>query len=277
MVVRVNKNTNYTVMSNIHLMDRNLSLKAKGLLSVVLSLPDDWDYSVTGLASISKEKESAISSALKELKEEGYLVVTKKMPNETRSGRIEYEWDFYEDPHKQETKKQGIENQGLEYLTLDVQGLENQGQLNTNKVNTNILNTKEVNTKEIENIYGGDFFESLPDEPSEKVLDEKEKMFLEFWELYPRKVDKEGCRKAFKRINKLKEVFPEIIRALEIQRQSEQWTKDNGQFIPYPKTYIHQERWLTVNEADELQAYQNELVLQDIQNFNLWRNDEDAQ
>lgn len=269
MIVRVNKNTNYTVMSNFHLMDRKLSLKAKGLLSVVLSLPNNWEYSVAGLASISKEKESAINSALKELKEGGYLIVTKKMPNETESGRIEYEWDFFEVPQNAEQiiKKQTIENQGLEFQVLD----------NQDQLNTNILNTKEVNTKEIENIYGGDFFESLPDEPSEKVLDEKEKMFLEFWELYPKKVDKEGCRKAFKRIKKLKEVFPEIIRALEIQRQSEQWTKDNGQFIPYPKTYIHQERWLTVNEADELQAYQNELVLQDIQNFNLWRNEDDAQ
>lgn len=138
MVVRVNKNSNYTVMSNHHLMNRNLSLKAKGLLSVVLSLPDNWEYSVAGLASISKEKESAITSALKELKESGYLIVTKKMPNMTKSGRIEYEWDFYEMPQnqKQETEKQGIENLGLE-----VQGLENQGQLNTNKPNTNISNT----------------------------------------------------------------------------------------------------------------------------------------
>jgi hypothetical protein len=136
-------------------MDRNLSLKAKGLLSVVLSLPDDWEYSVAGLASMSKEKESAITSALKELKEEGYLVVTKKMPNVTKSGRIEYEWDFFEEPHihrreplpiydEQETKKQGIENQGLENLTLEVQGLENQAQLNTN-----ISITKEENTKEL--------------------------------------------------------------------------------------------------------------------------------
>lgn len=140
MIVRVNKNSNYTVMSNIHLKDRNLTLKAKGLLSVILSLPDDWDYSVKGLASISKEKESAIESTLKELKENGYLIITKKMPDETRSGRIEYEWDFYEMPQteKQELKKQGVENQGLE-----IQGLENRPQLNTN-----ILNIKELNTKE---------------------------------------------------------------------------------------------------------------------------------
>lgn len=148
MVVRVNKNSNYTVMSNYHLKDHHLSLKAKGLLSVVLSLPDDWQYSMAGFMAIAKEKESSINAALKELKENGYLIITKKMPNETSSGRIEYEWDFYEcscnplrgafEPTaaKQETKKQGVENQGLEF-----QRLENQGQLNTNILNTNIENT----------------------------------------------------------------------------------------------------------------------------------------
>lgn len=124
MVVRVNKTNNYTVMSNKHLRDKNLSLKAKGLLSVVLSLPDDWDYSVNGLASISKECETSIKSALNELKANGYLEVIKKMPNETESGRIEYEYDFYEFPRdheKQEGKKQGIE-----ILPVEFQGVENQ-------------------------------------------------------------------------------------------------------------------------------------------------------
>lgn len=141
MVVRVNKTKNYTVMSNHHLIDRNLTLKAKGLLSVVLSLPEDWEYSVSGLASISKEKETSINSALRELKENGYLVITKKLPNQTTSGRIEYEWDFYEIPQTaiQEGKKQDIENQGLEFLML-----ENQAQINTNIENTNKENTKEI-------------------------------------------------------------------------------------------------------------------------------------
>ena len=102
-------------------------------------------------------------------------------------------------------------------------------------------------------------------------------MFLDFWEAYPKKVDKKGSLRAFKNIKKLKETFPTIMRALEIQKQSQQWTKENGQFIPNPTTYIHQERWLTVNEADEIQAYQNELVLQDIGNFNLWGTTENAQ
>ena len=155
MIVRVNKTQDYTVMSNYHLKDRNLTLKAKGLLSVILSLPDGWEYSVAGLAAISKEKETSINTALKELKENGYLIITKKMPNETNSGRIEYEWDFYEcscNPcrdsikpadQKQAPKKQEVENQGLEF-----QGLENQAQLNTNIENTNIENTDDISIME---------------------------------------------------------------------------------------------------------------------------------
>ena len=74
-------------MSNYHFKDKDLSLKAKGLLSLMFSLPEDWDYSINGLVSICKENESAITSTLKELKEHGYLVVTKFMPNQTDTGR----------------------------------------------------------------------------------------------------------------------------------------------------------------------------------------------
>lgn len=73
MIFRIEKNKNYTTMSNLHLKDKNLSLKAKGLLSMMLSLPNDWDYSIQGLASICKENETAINTTLKELKEMGYL------------------------------------------------------------------------------------------------------------------------------------------------------------------------------------------------------------
>ena len=72
--IRVNKTKDYTVLSNHHLKNKNLSLKAKGLLSVMLSLPDDWDYSINGLSFICKENETAITSALDELKENGYLL-----------------------------------------------------------------------------------------------------------------------------------------------------------------------------------------------------------
>lgn len=67
-VIRVEKTKNYTTMSNYHFKETEMSLKAKGLLSLMLSLPDDWDYSLLGLVRICKESETAIKSALTELK-----------------------------------------------------------------------------------------------------------------------------------------------------------------------------------------------------------------
>lgn len=142
-VIRINKTKNYTVMSNYHLREKEMSLKAKGLLSLMLSLPDDWDYSIRGLVAICKENEGAIKSTLKELKKFGYLKITKLMPDKSKTGRIEYVYDIYEKP-KQEVKKQEVENQPLE-----IQQVENSLQLNTN-----ILNTKKLNTKNKKyNIY----------------------------------------------------------------------------------------------------------------------------
>lgn len=140
-VIRVNKTKDYTVMSNCHLRDTNLSLKAKGLLSMMLALPEDWDYSISGLVSICKEKETAVTSALDELKTYGYLKVTKLMPNETENGRFGYCYDVFEKPveisEKQGVEKQGVENLGVENLGLEIQDLENPPLLNTNILNTN--------------------------------------------------------------------------------------------------------------------------------------------
>ncbi|MCD7745851.1 MAG: helix-turn-helix domain-containing protein [Lachnospiraceae bacterium] len=72
-VIRIEKNTGYTTMSNYHLRDGDLSLKAKGLLSLFLSLPESWIYSINGLVAICKEGRSGIASGLKELEEKGYL------------------------------------------------------------------------------------------------------------------------------------------------------------------------------------------------------------
>lgn len=72
-VFRVEKNSNYTVISNYHLRDKNLSLRTIGLLSLILSLPDSWDYSQAGLAAICKDGEDSIRSGLKELEKYGYL------------------------------------------------------------------------------------------------------------------------------------------------------------------------------------------------------------
>ena len=172
-VFRVNKNADYTVISNHHLKNKNLSLKAKGLLSVMLSLPDDWDYSINGLVSISLESESAIKSALNELKKFGYLKVTKLSPNKTSSGRYEYIYDVYEKPSETRGEKQGGENQPLE-----IQGVENHVLYkDTNKSSTNLLNTNnkeniekvENNSNLVKHTYGDYSNVLLSDEDMEKL------------------------------------------------------------------------------------------------------------
>ena len=102
--------------------------------------------------------------------------------------------------------------------------------------------------------------------PSE-ILSDEEVLFNQFWAIYPKKVDKKGSFRAFKNIPKLKETFPGILQALEIQKQSPQWTKDNGQFIPNPTTYIHQERWLSVNEREETQKKINDTLKETFEKY----------
>lgn len=238
-VIRINKTKDYTILSNYHLKDKNLSLKAKGLLSVMLSLPENWNYTVEGLIAINKDNETSINSTLKELKQCGYLIVKKLMPNETKTGRIEYIYDIYETP-KQEGKKQDLEFLGVEFL-----GVENQGQLNTNNklLNNKLLNNIDEETnKEI------------------KILSEEEKMFEEFWNLYPKKIAKQQCLTAYKRIPKLKQEHLKIIEAVKKFTQSEQWNKSNGQFIPNPLTFIHQSRWndiYTINNSSAVEEFLN--------------------
>lgn len=126
-------------MSNTHLKDKRLSLKAIGLLSIVLGLPEDWHYTVNGLVGIVKDGKDSVESAIKELKKNGYLRVEKIYPN-ANSNRIQYQYTFFENP--QEVDFQPLENQGIEKQCVETQVLENPYTYkDTNKPNTNKLNT----------------------------------------------------------------------------------------------------------------------------------------
>ena len=89
-VFRIEKTRDYTVMSNYHLRDRSLSLKAKGLLSLMLSLPEDWDYTMKGLARICKDGIDSISGGIRELEAHGYLVRARVRNENGQLGSIEY-------------------------------------------------------------------------------------------------------------------------------------------------------------------------------------------
>lgn len=89
-VFRVEKTRNYTVMSNYHLRDKSLSLKAKGLLSLMLSLPENWDYTTRGLARICKDGVDSICATVRELEGAGYIVRARERHADGTLGGIEY-------------------------------------------------------------------------------------------------------------------------------------------------------------------------------------------
>ena len=127
----IEKNKNYTIMSNYHLQDKKLSYKAKGLLSFMLSLPEDWDYSINGLVAISKEGVKAIKNILQELQKYGYLVIKKK---QNEIGQFEYDYLIYEYPEYQKGD-------------MDLGEVEKDTQINTNIIITNKQIDKDDKTK----------------------------------------------------------------------------------------------------------------------------------
>ena len=140
-VFRVERNRNYTVMSNYHLRDRRLSLKAKGLLSQMLSLPEDWDYTLGGLAQINREKIDAIRAAVRELEAAGYVVRSRERDAKGRLRGADYV--IYEQPQTQSPVPDSpmLENPMLENPTLDFPTSENPMQLNKDKQNKELQNT----------------------------------------------------------------------------------------------------------------------------------------
>lgn len=130
-IFKIEKTRDYTVMSNYHLRDKNLSYKAKGLLSFMLSLPTDWDYSLRGLEAISKESIKAIRNILQELENNKYLIRTRM---QDENGRFYYDYSIYEVPYTLHPNYQkGYADEGHTQSGL--------------QINTNIQNIEEQNDK----------------------------------------------------------------------------------------------------------------------------------
>lgn len=151
-VYRVQRTRDYTVMSNYHLKDRNLTLKSKGLLSMILSLPDEWNYTTRGLAAICKEGVDAIGSALKELETAGYIV---RRQLRGANGRItDTEYIIYEQPRPREdtpldTPPSDTDSPDTENPDMVTPYLEMPAELNTKESNTQKSSTHESSTDSI--------------------------------------------------------------------------------------------------------------------------------
>ena len=122
-VFRVERNTGYTVMSNHHLRNKELSLKAKGLLSQMLSLPEDWDYTLAGLSHINREKIDAIREAVKELEKAGYIVRSRERDEKGRLRGADYV--IYEQPQPPTSKEPEAATSSEQPPTSDLPTLEN--------------------------------------------------------------------------------------------------------------------------------------------------------
>ena len=139
-VFRVERNTGYTVMSNHHLRNKELTLKAKGLLSQMLSLPEDWDYTLAGLSHINREKIDAIREAIKELERAGYIVRSRERDEKGRLRGADYV--IFEQPQTEPI----LDLPTLENPTLEKPTLENPTQLNKDIQKTDLSKKEKRNT-----------------------------------------------------------------------------------------------------------------------------------
>lgn len=236
MVFRVNKTADYTVMSNSHLREKGMSLKAKGLLSLMLSLPDKWDYSILGLCALSKDGYEGVMNALKELEEYGYLSRTRVTDNKGHfSG---YDYDIFEKPKtgKPTTDKPETENPKSDFPITGKPSTGKPGQLNTNVSSTNQSSTKESNTEE-----------ETPIPPSDgkrksELTKTQQELFSRFWSAYPRKVAKANAEKAWSKIKPSEELVTIILLGITSAMKNDFRFRD-AQYIPHPATWLNGREW----------------------------------
>lgn len=192
-VIRVNKTKDYTVMANYHFRDKNLSLKAKGLLSMMLSLPDGWGYSVEGLVKLSTDGRDSINATLQELEKHGYLKRGRVRDANGKLGQAVY--DIFERPIT-----------GFPMLEKPTQGKptqENPTLLNTNKLNTKVLNTNnkkvsKAQSKHVEN------FDSIIQKSTESTeFREALVEFVKFRKLIKKPMTNKALELIIAKLNKL--------------------------------------------------------------------------
>lgn len=192
-VIRVNKTKDYTVMANYHFRDKNLSLKAKGLLSMMLSLPDGWGYSVEGLVKLSTDGRDSINATLQELEKHGYLKRGRVRDANGKLGQAVY--DIFERPIT-----------GFPTLEKPTQGKptqENPTLLNTNRLNTKVLNTNnkkvsKAQSKPVEN------FDSIIQKSTESTeLRDSLIEFVKFRKLIKKPMTNKALELIIAKLNKL--------------------------------------------------------------------------
>jgi hypothetical protein len=213
-IIRVEKTGNYSIISNVCLRDDNISMKAKGLYSYLVTLPDNWVIYQQELLNHFPDGRTAISAAMDELEKYGYM---RKERTRGADGRMSG-WDYTLYEHPQVADNQASPPKSGFPKSVNPKS-ENQ-QLPKTDYNQDTNSTK--------NTLCG---------------------FDDFWNVWPkheRKSNKQRCM-ALWRSKKLYECHTEVIAAVERWKLSKQWTKDGGEFIPGPDKWLFQEKWLSAD------------------------------
>ncbi len=227
----IQRTAGYTVMSNYHLRDKRLSLKSKGLLSVILSLPEGWDYTISGLAVICDTGRDAIRAAIGELEKAGYI--TRRQLNQGgKFGGNQY--IIREIPTEVQQPLSGFPATVIP--PAETPSRENPTEIIKDQSITDLSNPP-ISPEDGE----------LPKAPKKRgrakaseAASNTPSDFDLFWSAYPRKVDKKKARAAFA---KVRAPVSQLLAALEAQKKTEQWVKDGGRFVPHPTTWLNGERW----------------------------------
>lgn len=257
-VIRVQRSGGYTVLPNGILRDTGLSLKTKGLFAVILSLPEDWDYSVAGLATVAGCGRDAIRSALGEMEQAGYLTRTRSHGEGGKFTGVIYDIrdvavPLSENPTMvEEEPLSGKPTTGEP--TLEKPSSENPTQLNKDIQNKDLIN---------------------PHSPPEGVKPQRKKRqrrlksvptwkperFEAFWDYYPRGEDRMGAVEEWDKLQPNDALIDQMARALARQKASEEWQRGIG--IPYACRWLRKRRWEDVPAQPQAQTPPKRVVERD--------------
>ena len=249
-VFRVEKSSDYTVMSNHHLRNHALSLKAKGLLSQMLSLPEEWDYTLAGLAEINKESKDAIRSAVEELEQAGYI---QRRQTQDKTGKFSgNEYVIREMPVPPDTEQDcppDVDNDGeqrepdtasplLDFPTTEKPSTEKPLTENPTELNKDISSKDNIIPPKAP--QGG----QRKKREAKTAPDWKPERFAGFWEYYRthcRGESKQAAIRAWDRLRPDDALIDQMGMALRKQIQSQDWQAGIG--IPYASTWLNNRRW----------------------------------
>ena len=250
-VYRVEKTHDYTVMANHHLRDERLSLKAKGLLSMLLSLPDDWEISIRGLASIVTDGVGAVQTGINELIEAGYIV--RRRQHADTGAFAGFEYIIHEVPPCTENPYTENPYTGKPYTEKPY--TENPAQSSKDKLSTipPIVpheGEDSLSLAALDSSLGEGADEAKPKRKrraTKSAPDYRPDTFARFWAAYPRGEDKQGAIAAWDELRPDDATLQAMSRALVRQKASEEWQRGIG--IPYAVRWLRRRRW-----EDEIKA-----------------------